>query len=60
MIFGFVFKFVPRDTILNHKDLNLPSQKEMLAIYRCDEETTVIVQDCQQSSQSFKKRVAQV
>lgn len=25
------------DTIINEKDLNIPSQKEMLAIYRCNE-----------------------
>ena len=45
------------DTIRNHKDLNLPSQKEMLASFRCDELLLEAVQSFTATLSPVKARV---
>ncbi len=40
--------------IISNKDLNIPSQKEMLANYRCNEIKDMALQQCQMDIESFQ------
>jgi len=45
------------NTILNEKDLNIPSQKEMLAIYRCNEIKDEALLKYEEKLKKFSKRL---
>ena len=48
-----------QDTILASKDLDLPTQKEMLAIYRCDEISETAFRRFAADAESLKQQLLQ-
>ncbi len=48
------------ESIKNNSDLNLPSQKEMLATYRCDEISVTAFNNFKASVQPVQKKVLEI